>query len=603
MASYRLRPEVRVTGVEPAVAGWNDICARVRAALVEHGLGTSPEDSVSPCADSRGVILAIECYPGVNEDELLAGLVEPLSPDLVIHADDYAQSDARIQERIADCITDDRVFGVMSHFTVDQFYEEDEVARGRGEIAAAHGLVVVWGTGTAVIAPDPDVLVYADLTRWEIQLRQRHGMRNWKCDNADEDALRKFKRGYFFEWRMADREKLRLLPRIDFLLDTNVAGEPKMADGASFRSAMSQVARQPFRTVPYFDASVWGGHWMQERFGLDPDAPNFGWAFDGVPEENGLILEMGGVRLEVPAMDVVLAEPDALLGPRVRARFGREFPIRFDFLDTMGGQNLSLQVHPLTEYAQDRFGIPYTQDESYYILEASTDSCVYLGVRTGVDKGGMIGALREANAGAGAGFDDGRYVNRIPVSRHDHVSIPAGTIHGAGAGTVVLEISATPYIFTFKLWDWGRIGLDGIARPVHIDHGEANIRFERDTEFVLDQLVDRADAPHENLSTQPGVTTERTGLHELEFIETRRHRFSSCVELDCHGSVNMLNLVEGEAAYVASLDGSFEDFEVGFGETFIVPESVGAYRIENAGAAGSRATVVQAYVRGSERTA
>ena len=65
----------------------------------------------------------------------------------------------------------------------------------------------------------------------------------------------------------------------------------------------------------------------------------------------------------------------------------------------------------------------------------------------------------------------------------------------------------------------------------------------------------------------------------------------------------MLNLVEGEAAYVASLDGSFEDFEVGFGETFIVPESVGAYRIENAGAAGSRATVVQAYVRGSERTA
>ena len=89
---------------------------------------------------------------------------------------------------------------------------------------------------------------------------------------------------------------------------------------------------------------------MKENFGLDASKENFAWSFDGVPEENSLNLEIGGKTLKVPAQDLVLYAPHELLGERVHGRFGAEFPIRFDLLDTMGGQNLSLQVHPLTEY-------------------------------------------------------------------------------------------------------------------------------------------------------------------------------------------------------------------------------------------------------------
>ncbi|GJM79120.1 hypothetical protein HMSSN139_16160 [Paenibacillus sp. HMSSN-139] len=155
-----------------------------------------------------------------------------------------------------------------------------------------------------------------------------------------------------------------------------------------------------------------------------------------------------------------------MLGDRVHARFGAEFPIRFDLLDTMGGGNLSLQVHPLTEYIQQTFGMHYTQDESYYILDTDEngEACVYLGLKENVDRKRMANDLCRAKSGE-APFPAEEYVNKIPVNKHDHVLIPAGTIHCSGKDTMVLEISATPYIFTFKLWDWDRLGLDGLPPP------------------------------------------------------------------------------------------------------------------------------------------
>ena len=92
---------------------------------------------------------------------------------------------------------------------------------------------------------------------------------------------------------------------------------------------------------------------------------------------------------------------------------------------------------------------------------------------------------------------------------------------------MVLEISATPYIFTFKLWDWGRLGLDGLPRPVHLDHGQQVIDWQRDTQWVQDNLINRI----EPIAEGDGWREERTGMHEREFIETRRHWFTAPVTL------------------------------------------------------------------------
>lgn len=330
---------------------------------------------------------------------------------------------------------------------------------------------------------------------------------------------------------------------------------------------------------------------MKEVCGLDPEADNFAWSFDGVPEENSILLRFGNVVMELPAMDLVLEQPENLLGERVYERFGAEFPIRFDFLDTMGGQNLSLQVHPLREYIHEQFGMEYTQDESYYILDAEEDAYVYLGVKTGTDPQQMMDALRRAERGE-APFPAEEYVNCFPVKKHDHVLIPAGTIHCSGANAMVLEISATPYIFTFKLWDWGRVGLDGLPRPIHLEHGEKNIQWNRDTEWVSENLIHRE---HTLLETEE-CRVEWTGLHELEFIETLRYCVREATRIPMDGSVHMLNLVEGQSARIESPNGAFEPFVVHYAETFIVPASVGEY-VLIPGTPGEEIKVIRACVR------
>lgn len=579
LAHYNLAPEIKIKSFTGVWAGYEAIAERLLAAVKDR--------------KSNRTVLGIECYPGVRNEELVALLISLLSPNKVVFADDTAMDGTDITEMVQRTLTDDRVFGVMSHYELHEFFPEERLKKARQEIAEAEGLVIVYGTGASVIVK-PDILVYADLARWEIQCRYRKdGMPNWKANNENEDALRKFKRGYFFEWRTADRHKSLLYSDVDFLLDTNVRNEPKMVSGEDYRAALKQVVSGPYRVVPYFDASVWGGQWMKERFNLDPGSENYGWAFDGVPEENSLYLNFGGVRIEIPSINIVHQHPNELLGEKVRSRFGTEFPIRFDYLDTMGGGNLSLQVHPLVEYAQEKFGVHYTQDESYYILDSTDRSTVYLGVKDGTTKDELMKDLEKAAKG-NYRFPDEKYVNIFPVKKHDHILIPAGTIHCGGPDTVVLEISATPYIFTFKLWDWGRTGLDGLPRPVHLEHGCNNVQMHRNTKWVEENLINC----FETLSTEDGVRTERTGLHELEFIETQRHWFMDKVTLETHNSVNMLNLVEGESAIVGSPDGTFDPFEVHYGETFIVPECVKCYTVTNTSSnPNHEIALIQAFVR------
>ena len=538
-------------------------------------------------------VLALDLYPGVDEERIIEAF-SILNPSKIIKTIDLFKDKEVINKQIKCNLTDDRVFGHMYYGEIMDFLDLPKLDKAIKTVQKNKGFTLIIGFGAALFS-ESDLNILFDITRWEIQLRYRKGMSNYKNDNFDEDILKKYKRGFFIEWRIADKHKIKNIHSFSYIVDANNRQMPKMISLVDFMHGLYGITQTPFRTVPYFDQGVWGGQWMKEGCNLDTQAKNYAWSFDGVPEENAILLNFDGVILEFPALDVVLLYPKELLGEMVYARYGAEFPIRFDLIDTFEGANLSLQVHPITEYIKKTFGMTYTQDESYYIVDTidKDGGYVYLGLKEGINEEEMIAELEEAQKGT-VPFDVEKYINKWPAKKHDHFLIPAGTIHCNGSGAFVLEISSTPYIFTFKLWDWGRLGLDGLPRPVHINHGKEVIQWDRTTSWVKSNLINAI----ERIKEDENQIIEHTGLHAFEPIESERYFIKGLTYHETKNNVQMLNLVEGKEIIIESPSNQFKPFLVHYAETFVVPASVKEYTMRPYGRSENETCIImKAYVR------
>ncbi|MBE8712804.1 class I mannose-6-phosphate isomerase [Sphingobacterium hungaricum] len=572
LSDYKKRPSVEVKGF--VEEGWNSI------------------NSFFKKLTHTKTTIVIDGYTGVDYNEIKNEFAQ-LEPAIIIETRNLFISESEVEILTSRFMTDDVLFGYLSNISLLEYFDAEKLKSAQTTINETEGLVLVLGPGAQLLT-DGDLLIYADMPRWEIQLRMRkQQIPALGINNSMEPFSLQYKRGLFNDWRVLDKHKQSIYERVDYWLDTVVPQVPKLIDNKTFFAAMDKASSSPFRVVPFFDPAPWGGQWMKTKFGLDSSKANYGWGFDCVPEENSLLLDIDGTIFEMPSVNLIYTRSEQVLGEPVEARFGKDFPIRFDFLDTVDGGNLSLQVHPTTQYAKDHFGLAYTQDESYYIMEAKDDAYVYLGLKTDVDKELLIDELHKAEEGKMA-FDAEKYVNKIRTKKHDHFLIPAGTIHCSGTNAVVLEISATPNLFTFKLWDWQRLGLDGKPRPINIHRGEQVLNWKCDTDYTQQQLVNQFEA----ISSGDGWTEERTGLHKNEFIETRRHRFTSSVMHFTNSSVNVLNLVDGEEIIVESPTAAFQPMIIHYAETFIIPAAVAEYSIRPYGKSeGKECMTIKASVR------
>lgn len=579
-SNFDKTPKVKIDGHQ-CYAGWEAIAAELMPGIN------------SPTTSNK--IVLVECYHGVYVEEILAGLNTLLHPSLVINTQTALLDEATIAAMVQPFVTDDPVFGYITSLELDNYFDATKLAALQQQINdTKEGIVLIIGTGASLLCANPELLIYADMPRWEIQLRfRKNRVSNLGRTNNSATFAYQYKHAYFVDWRVCDRQKKRLFNQWNYILDTTKEGLPKMIDAAAFNAVMQVAVSRPFRVVPFFDPGPWGGQWLKEVCDLDRTQQNFAWGFDCVPEENSILLSFDNEVLEMPSLNIVFFQPENLLGKAVYKSFGDEFPIRFDFLDTMEGGNLSLQVHPLKEYIREKFGMSYTQDESYYFMDAKEEAFVYLGLKENIAPDVMLNELQHAQTDGGF-FEAEKFVQKWHVKKHDHVSIPAGTVHCSGADTVVLEISATPYIFTFKLWDWGRMGLDGKPRPISLEHGKKVIQWNRTKQWTEDNIINQV----EPLSSGDGWREERTGLDDYSFIETRRHWFTKKVTHNTNGVVNVLNLVEGREAIVESPSNAFEPFVFHYAETFIVPAAVGEYTVRPHGESeGQQCATMKAFVR------
>ena len=573
-SNYDKRPAVTI-GKGFILEGWKSISSFV-SGKVEHAK-----------------LLTVDCYTGVYYD-LLKSKLQEINNARLIDTLEIFKSENEINALTEQFLTEDILFGFYSNLSISDYFDEEKLRFARESIEQASGTVIVFGYGAQYVTTG-DINIYADMPRWEIQQRMRRKEVNGLgVNNKEETFSLQYKRGIFNDWKVLDKHKKTIYDTVDFWLDTVKVDLPKLIDKETFFKGMDKAASSPFRLVPFFDPAPWGGQWMKEVCDLDRSVSNFGWCFDCVPEENSLLLKINDIEFEMPSVNLVYTRSRELLGDPVEARFGKEFPIRFDLLDTIGGGNLSLQVHPTAEYARENFGLAYTQDESYYIMDTKEDTYVYLGLRNDINPDEMVADLNKAQKDPFFVFDVDKYVNKVPVKKHDHFLIPGGTVHCSGKDTLVLEISSTPNLFTFKLWDWQRLGLDGKPRPINVDRGKKVIVWGRDTGFTYRELVNKVKI----LNDTGTVREEKTGLHKNEFIETRRHIFTEKVTHYTNDSVNVLNLVEGDSVIVESLNGDFEPFVVHYAETFVVPARIKTYTVRPYGnSKGKECITIKASVR------
>ena len=538
-------------------------------------------------------VLVIDGFPGVNWDGFLAGLQAEL-----LHREIRAEF-----YHLAACLAyptnreevfqpflggKDRLFGKHWPFGPEIFFdpllvEELRITASIRRSDKAGRITIFAGSGASLIELW-DELWYIDLPKDVIQERFRKGRAGnigYLADNFENF----YKRCYFVEWPAFSRLKRAILPRIDLFIDGQDDDNPAWMTGAAFRAALEEIARSPFRVRPWFYPGPWGGQFMKGHMNLDQSKPNYAWSFEMIVPENGIVFESGGRFLECSFDFVMFAHNRSILGPRAAAQFIYEWPIRFDYLDTVDGGDLSVQVHPRPDYIKKEFGETYTQDECYYIVNAKPGARVYLGLKEHADPGGLKKALLHSEA-TGEELDVEAWIHSEPAQPHDLFFIPNGTVHCSGRGNLVLEISATPYIFTMKIYDYLRRDLEGKLRPINIERGFANIRPERRGEWISRNLVARPRLIEE---------TEESRLYELynqpwTFYVVQRAEFAERHTLFTEDRGFAVNLVEGERVEVHSANGRVTS--LAYLETMLIPAAAEAVTFVNRGSLPCRLVLV-----------
>lgn len=211
---------------------------------------------------------------------------------------------------------------------------------------------------------------------------------------------------------------------------------------------------------------VWGGRRFESLPGKKlPAGVPVGELWEVVDREEAQSVVDSG-PLEGTALHALWTERrEEVFGADYLAMGAPRFPLLVKLLDA--AEKLSVQVHPPTSKAAALGGEPKT--EVWYFLGSLPGAVVYAGLKNGVTREEFAERL------AGGGVEE--TLHAIPVHTGESIFIPSGRLHAIGGGNLIVEIQQNSDT-TYRVYDWGRMGLDGSPRALHVRESMESIDFE-----------------------------------------------------------------------------------------------------------------------------
>ena len=541
----------------------------------------------------KGMIVSFDGYPSADFSTLVNLLSGKLNfcgrKHTIIDARNYYLSSEELEEKFKPNLPIDRekdpvlLFGKRLEGGYAELFDSNLYEKLLSELKAAKQndeTILLFGFGTTYseeLRNAVDRIVYLDIVPKEAVLRAKSG----KMVNIGDKVARPFKemmrRAYYvdFDIALALRRVLLKNRLVDYYIDSTE--EFKMLPREALDDIFGSLSKMPFRCTPVYLEGVWGGQYVKDLRNVEP-MKNIAWVFDLIPMEVSIRAEIGDQIVQMPFYSFLQSKEENIMGEKCVEKFDGFFPIRFNYDDTFhSAGNMSIQVHSDAKYNRENYNEFGRQDESYYIVEAGHGAKTYLGFNDEIDPDEFLSLAKKSEKDHTL-IDYKKYINAVESKPGVQVMIPAGTIHASGQNQVILEIgSLTVGSYTYKLYDYLRLDLDGIPRPIHTYHGERVLHKERNTTWVNNNVVQKPRTVRE------GDTWRETiiGEHDLLYFSLRHLEFETEIEDDTNGKFHVLSLVNGQSVVVESIDDPSLCYEQNYLDIIVVPASVGRYRIRN----------------------
>ncbi len=308
----------------------------------------------------------------------------------------------------------------------------------------------------------------------------------------------------------------------------------------------------PLKFTPILKEKIWGGNKIETilKHNISP-LKNCGesWEISGIVDDesvvaNGFLAENNLNEL----MEIYLTD---LVGEKNYEKYGLGFPLLIKFIDAQ--DNLSVQVHPDDDFAQEKFG-QNGKTEMWHVIQADESSGLYVGFNQ------KITAQQYMDAVENGTLED--YLKFYPVKSGDTFMIPAGTVHAIGKGVLLAEIQQ-PSDITFRIYDWNRVDEQGNSRELHTEEAFDAIHSE---ENLADFQV------HYEREKNKTVTLVHSPYFNTNLLEMDMQVDKSFVQLD---SFVIYMCLEG-SAFLVSGD-SKEKLETG--EVVLIPAEIDQLQI------------------------